>query len=354
MAEALCGPSNAIQNLQKHTSVDRTLQQDRITSSRRLEQGFRSSSQTTGALDAEFHAFQAPRIPNIPLQRAQLPLAHITRYATPPLKGLPDWASDFQKLNVSDPRTILPQAQQINYPLDTIQGGWHTESMSQKNLPSQQMNIPQTMLQPRYQGFEPYVAGDTYALGPQRMLPEQAIQGNLQYDDAAFAQAFDQATAEVQKNSENKGKEKAPEAFDMSFACTDPGDVMGEYEFDAAQLGLTQEYTIPMTESEAQVLQTAYDEQLGTKEADLPRIGADTILAPPTSETLNPQVEADELSRTAGYLLDTLKDEKNVKFQQSSFLALMRQLRDKEVQVDGDKMIPVSPFSLSDNRQIIG
>lgn len=32
MADALCGPSNALQNFQKHTSVDRTLQQDRLTS----------------------------------------------------------------------------------------------------------------------------------------------------------------------------------------------------------------------------------------------------------------------------------------------------------------------------------
>jgi hypothetical protein len=32
MSDALCGPSNALQNFQKHTSVDRTLQQDRLTS----------------------------------------------------------------------------------------------------------------------------------------------------------------------------------------------------------------------------------------------------------------------------------------------------------------------------------
>ena len=31
MADALCGPSNALQSFQKQTSVDRTLQQDRIT-----------------------------------------------------------------------------------------------------------------------------------------------------------------------------------------------------------------------------------------------------------------------------------------------------------------------------------
>lgn len=32
MSDALCGPSNALQNFQKHASVDRTLQQDRLTS----------------------------------------------------------------------------------------------------------------------------------------------------------------------------------------------------------------------------------------------------------------------------------------------------------------------------------
>lgn len=32
MGDALCGPSNPLQNFQKHASVDRTLQQDRLTS----------------------------------------------------------------------------------------------------------------------------------------------------------------------------------------------------------------------------------------------------------------------------------------------------------------------------------
>ena len=34
MADALCGPSNALQSLQKQTSVDRTLQQDRLATRR--------------------------------------------------------------------------------------------------------------------------------------------------------------------------------------------------------------------------------------------------------------------------------------------------------------------------------
>src|SRR4051794_5299927 len=34
-SSSLCGPSNPLQNLQKHTSTDRTLQQDRTASQRR-------------------------------------------------------------------------------------------------------------------------------------------------------------------------------------------------------------------------------------------------------------------------------------------------------------------------------
>ena len=52
--------------------------------------------------------------------------------------------------------------------------------------------------------------------------------------------------------------------------------------------------------------------------------------------------DADELSRTAGHLLDNLKNESSLKFQQSNFLALMRQFRDKEVRVEGDKIVNVS------------
>ena len=54
------------------------------------------------------------------------------------------------------------------------------------------------------------------------------------------------------------------------------------------------------------------------------------------------QKEADELSRTAGQLLDSLSHEQNQKFKESSFMALMRQLRDKEVSVEGDKIVDVS------------
>ena len=52
--------------------------------------------------------------------------------------------------------------------------------------------------------------------------------------------------------------------------------------------------------------------------------------------------DADELARTAGQLLDNLKHDKSQKFQNSNFLSLMRQLRDREIRVEGDKLVDVS------------
>lgn len=52
--------------------------------------------------------------------------------------------------------------------------------------------------------------------------------------------------------------------------------------------------------------------------------------------------EADELARTAGNLLEKVQGDTSQKFQESQFLGLMRQLRDREVRVEGDKLVDVS------------
>lgn len=49
--------------------------------------------------------------------------------------------------------------------------------------------------------------------------------------------------------------------------------------------------------------------------------------------------EGDDLARTAGALLDSVSEDTSTKFQNSNFLALMRKLRDREVVVEGDKMV---------------
>ncbi|KAJ4320173.1 hypothetical protein N0V94_003534 [Neodidymelliopsis sp. IMI 364377] len=50
----------------------------------------------------------------------------------------------------------------------------------------------------------------------------------------------------------------------------------------------------------------------------------------------------DEMAATAGRLLERVADNTSEKFQNSQFLELMRRLRDREVRVEGDKMVEVS------------
>lgn len=75
------------------------------------------------------------------------------------------------------------------------------------------------------------------------------------------------------------------------------------------------------------------------------RIGSDTILeeGAQESQNKNDQENSEELARTAGQLLDNVKHDQSQKFQNSSFLSLMRQIRDREVHVEGDKLVDVSP-----------
>lgn len=49
--------------------------------------------------------------------------------------------------------------------------------------------------------------------------------------------------------------------------------------------------------------------------------------------------DADDLARTAGLLVETIKDEQNPKFKNSQFLGLMRRIRDGDVVVNGEELV---------------
>ena len=59
-------------------------------------------------------------------------------------------------------------------------------------------------------------------------------------------------------------------------------------------------------------------------------------------EQRQPQHDDDEMAQTAGHLLERVSDNTSEKFKNSQFLSLMRRLRDREVRVEGDKMVEVS------------
>ncbi|CAA9958584.1 hypothetical protein PTMSG1_02133 [Pyrenophora teres f. maculata] len=227
MADALCGPSNALQNFQKHTTVDRTLQQDRLVGRHSPAQGFRSSpGANVGALESEFDAFQAGR-PVPPPQELQ----HFgPRFAQPPPQfaqqpQVPDWAADFQHLNISSqsPQTFQ---QQLRPQAANAASAWHQDFLRQQ-APVAQSPV---MQKNTYGGMSGYnmggFGGQAYMQTPsfQSAQISETAQGKQRaqddvpaFDEAAFEQAFAQAQQDMMEvaSAEQSQAQAASETLNL-------------------------------------------------------------------------------------------------------------------------------------------
>jgi hypothetical protein len=125
--------------------------------------------------------------------------------------------------------------------------------------------------------------------------PSASVQ---QFDESAFEAAFEQAHA------------------DMELQAVTPE--IEQHMHDTNQ--------VEMTESTHEEL----------------RIGSDNIAQSDKQDIQSQIRDADALAQTAGQLLDSVRHEQSEKFQQSNFLALMRRIRDREVEVKGDEFREVS------------
>ncbi|OOF97678.1 hypothetical protein ASPCADRAFT_204965 [Aspergillus carbonarius ITEM 5010] len=308
MGDALCGPSNALQNFQKHASVDRTLQQDRFIARQLPSQGFRSQNPNEGVLDPEFAAFES-NLAGTPLPSIQ----HAGPFVTPAPRFLvstpaeaSNWAADFQKMHISGPSHSMHQIPGPSVaPMSAMsQQGWQNEFAKQQQQQQQQSPIQQH--QPHAQGFQPSLA-PPYPMHATAFSHAQETTANQQpsteaFDESAFEAAFEQARTDMMLQ----------EAETTQIRAEDTGE-------------------------------TGQDIAENTEETI--KIGSDTI---PQSNKNDAQArvnDADELARTAGQLLDSVKYEQSQKFRESNFLALMRRIRDREVHIEGDEFREVSTSS---------
>ncbi|KAI9739000.1 MAG: hypothetical protein M1818_005314 [Claussenomyces sp. TS43310] len=312
MADGLCGPSNALQNLQKHSSVDRTLQQDRLTTRQSPSQGFRSSpGPGAGILDAEFQAFQASQLPlhqpeHYALQPPGFPSQSPSQLGQQP--GAGGWATDFQRLSLA---SAGPEMLQHHAPPSQSHGGWqHEFSQQQQQRQSspayahkQTYNVPVERLSTLASlspGFPP-MYGEQMSAHSLQAQDAQSTSTAEVFDDEAFARAFDQA-AEARSSAEQSTRQDQDVLPDESAALFLRSDHLQEQE----------------------------------------KLGADLIHDPDgaaTDQHQDSQQDPDALARTAADLLDRVKDNQTDKFRNSQFLQLMRHIRDKEVTVEGDKMV---------------
>ncbi|PWY86311.1 peroxin 20 [Aspergillus heteromorphus CBS 117.55] len=307
MSDALCGPSNALQNFQKHASVDRTLQQDRLIPRGFPSQSFRSQTSNQGTLDPEFAAFESNSA-GAPLPTVQ----HAGQFATPtsnfavssPAEAS-SWAADFRKMHISGPTDPLIQRHGPSASVAAMsaisQQDWQNEFARQQ------------MHQPPDQNIQPQVSGLQSSYSPHYPIhnaifaPTQESKANQQlpaeaFDEPAFEAAFEQARVDM---------------------------ILQEAQTTQTQAEYVEEGVEPLAVTEE------------TAEKNI-KIGSDTISQADTNDPQGRVNNADELARTAGQLLDSVKHDQSQKFRESNFLALMRRIRDREVHIDGDKFREVS------------
>ncbi|KAJ5719519.1 hypothetical protein N7493_007097 [Penicillium malachiteum] len=318
MSDGVCGPSNALQDLRKNASVDRTLQQDRLTARQPQGQGFRSQTPQDGILDPEFAAFEAGYDHTLlppPEYAAHHSAHHSAQYHAPaqrPVAAPPsaNWANDFQRLNIAGPAQPQMQGPPIAQAQPQAQGGWHEEFMRQQTR-SQQASAHLQNPQITNRGYQPtfgpranYPMGNPFALQRQasQAAPVNQTAPVQQYDEAAFAAAFDKAQADM----ESQETETAQST---------------EQQLNEEELAKMPE--TPLTDEHFESVAPVHEQ----------RIGSDNI--PGGSQ--NTVHSADALAHTAGELLEGISHEQSDKFQQSNFLALMRRIRDREVEVQGDE-----------------
>ncbi|KAL8684600.1 MAG: hypothetical protein Q9224_006245, partial [Gallowayella concinna] len=306
MADALCGPSNSLQNFQKHTSVDRTLQQDRLRSRQSPLEGFRTPKPNSAILEAEFEAFKAGEPV---LSPSYQPQQLWQNYNSPPSQishphsQAIDWASDFHNLHVHDARAgPLPSSQfRTEAPLQRGSSSpWQQDFLQQNQIPSS--NYQQSSLGPSY-----------------TPLATSATNGGLYQSQYSIPPLVQQPEAQVTDSFDEEAFERA---------------------FDAAKLELQGQESSAHQENVVMEPQPAETSQRPEDRIDY-RIGSDRILDDSSQhkDERSNERDADELARTAGQLLENVKHDQSTKFQQSNFLSLMRQLRDKEVKVDGDNLV---------------
>ncbi|KAI4725359.1 hypothetical protein E4T49_06905 [Aureobasidium sp. EXF-10728] len=225
MSDALCGPSNAVQNLAKHSSVDRTLQQDRLVSRQSPDQGFRSHNPNVASLDPEFEAFQNGHTHGLAGPSWAASSLSNFHAQPPPFQSaspLPSasWTQDFNRLTISSPQQpqlqAAPQAWHNHF-------GQHAQHPAPLNAATSQTQSPSARFQPSL-AFNHMHSAPRYASQSQALHQQQQQQQLPQdhFDEAAFEAAFDAALQDASMDQDSATQEHEQlDSFDLDSFLPD-------------------------------------------------------------------------------------------------------------------------------------
>ncbi|KAG6866706.1 hypothetical protein C0991_011365 [Blastosporella zonata] len=110
-------------------------------------------------------------------------------------------------------------------------------------------------------------------------------------------------------------------------------------QWNMANMGPMSFSPAPLHQQSSESSQISWDKEFSTRETAIHQtpLLEQTQVAEKDSHQI--PHDADDLARTAGLLLDNVRNEQNPKFQNSQFLDLMRKLRDRDVIVEGNDMV---------------
>jgi hypothetical protein len=330
MSDAACGPSNSLQQFKQQTQVDRTLQQDRLTGRQHPAQGFRSIDPNAGLLDPEFEAFQA----GLPPPDFQSYQPH--HQGPPPFQQAfpepsqgPSWAGDFQRMSIASP----PPMQQHQHYVGPSTSNWAQDFRSNvaQSAPRAQNSSPSPFAfqqRARYGmggGFQSNFAQPAYAPAVQSKGKEAVTE---QFDEAAFERAFDMAKEDMMVDETTTSVFESASVQQRDEAAS----LVKESQMSQESHQLNQNDLLDNQHDLHQGLDIGLD-------MNSQYFPDETLAQEQKDSDQNTRDDDDALAATAQELLEKVEHNQTDKFRNSQFLGLMRKLRDREVKVEGDKMV---------------
>ncbi|KAJ8099683.1 hypothetical protein POJ06DRAFT_254210 [Lipomyces tetrasporus] len=279
--DAACGPSTPLRAFHKHATSDRSLQQDRLVSQS-------SSSATQAGPSSSGAAFRTSSQQEGSLDGGYA--AFLDSHIADGMAGASaEWISgDFASMKISE-----PQSQQHIF--DKMM---HSQEQSHYTFQPQQRHQQATSSSSTaswHQDFMQFLDGP--ASIPSAAVPQEDMRfGGYAPVMAHQTIAYAQQNVPMHEQVVSTGLRRMAESAEQDAAFKE--------EFDRVQEALSRQ-----------------DE------------------AERTNEDVDQQENDDGLAAIAGELLESLGSNRTQKFKDSTFLALMRRLRDKEVVVQGNKMV---------------
>lgn len=311
-------------------------------------------------MDPEFEAFQAG-MPAGPSHFEPAPMQH---FAPMPAQSqfhqqaaIPDWAADFQNsmapMRPSSSHQIAAPVP-IHAPVAQNATSWHTDFLQSQNVPAAQSFVqaaPSWVHDTQMSmGYHPMMSGMAPGLGLSNIAQgkQREQQPQDMFDMSAFERAFDdarqqmlEAEAVLQQNQQAEATVlEEEELSDLERELQEETDMLAERAAKEMEWQTSRQ-------GSPQLNQAAWPDTFMAEQhrvLDEASLDGREVLeqVEQQQEPLDIAQDDNELSIVAGQLLDSVSDNMSEKFQASSFLQLMRRLRDKELRVEGENFVEVS------------